>query len=80
MEPPEEKLEELFDRGHGIMERLSLRWREHTNRRTIIILVLSGAVAAYLYVTAIAPPDNFPVDTLVAVPAGQTLAETAESL
>ena len=62
------------------MERLSLRWREHTNRRTIIILVLSGAVAAYLYVTAIAPPDNFPVDTLVAVPAGQTLAETAEAL
>lgn len=80
MQPLEQFLEKIFDTGHRVLTELSFRWREHTNRRTIIILLLAGSLSAYLYIFTIRPPDTFPVDTLVAVPAGLSLQETATML
>lgn len=80
MEPPEQKLEELFDKGHGLLGRLGERWDLHANRRTVVILVVIGALAAFLYLRVIQPPDAFPLNQLVAVPQGQSLEEVARAL
>ncbi len=80
MEPPEQKLEELFDKGHGLIERLGERWDLHANRRTVIILIIIGALATFSYVEVIQPPDAFPLNQLVEVPQGQSLAEVAQTL
>jgi len=80
MEPPEQKLEEFFDKGHGLFDRLSRRWDLHANRRTVIILLLLGALATFLYVDVIQPPDSFPLNQLVEVPPGESLAEVAQTL
>ncbi len=74
MEPPEQKLEQLFEKGHALLERFSIRWRAHTNRRTILFAVVVGAIAIFSYLYLIRPPDAFPVDHLVSVPAGIPLS------
>lgn len=80
MEPSEQKLEELFDTGHRVLDRLSRRWDLHANRRTILILVLLGAIATASYVYVIQPPDSFPLDTLVTVPEGTSLTAVTQTL
>ena len=80
MEPPEQKLEELFDKGHGLLGRLGERWDLHANRRTLIILVVIGALTTFFYLRVIQPPDAFPLNQLVAVPAGQSLGEVAQAI
>ena len=80
MEPPEQKLEELFDKGHGLLGRMGERWDLHANRRTVIMLIVIGALATFFYLKIIQPPDAFPLNQLVAVPAGQSLGEVAQAL
>lgn len=80
MQSLEHWLEKAFDTGHRLLDDLSLRWREHGNRRTIVILILAGALFAYLYITIIQPPDNFPIDELVSVPAGEPLSKISTQL
>ena len=80
MEPPEQKLEELFDKGHGLLGRLGERWDLHANRRTLIILVVIGALTTFFYLRVIQPPDAFPLNQLVAVSAGQSLGEVAQAI
>ena len=80
MEPTEEKLEKLIDKGQETLEHLSERWKVHANRRTVTILVVAGVVATFLYVFAIAPPEGFPLNTLVTVSQGQSLKEVATEL
>jgi UPF0755 protein len=55
-------------------------WTEHTNRRTIIVILLCGAVAIGLYWYVIRPPDNFPIRSLVTIKHGESFAATAEDL
>ena len=73
-------LERLFDNGHRIILHLSDRWHEHTNRRTIVIILVTGFFAAMMYVHVIQPPDNFPVDKLVSVPEGSSLRNIASDM
>jgi len=80
MEPIKQRLEYVFDVGHRMLQNLSVRWREHANRRTIIILLLVGAFATYLYLFTFAPPDTFPLDQLVSVPSGESLNDVAATL
>lgn len=80
MEPPEQKLEELFDKGHGLLGRLGERWDLHANRRTVVILVVLGILATVLYVRVIQAPDAFPLNQLVAVPKGESLQDVAQGL
>lgn len=80
MPEPESFLEKIFDRGHQFIERLSGRWDVHANRRTIIILLVAGFIATSSYVYLIQPPDSFPLNELVAVPRGQSLAQVADML
>ncbi|OGG53213.1 hypothetical protein A2851_02790 [Candidatus Kaiserbacteria bacterium RIFCSPHIGHO2_01_FULL_53_29] len=80
MQSLQQLLERLFDTGHRWLTEASERWRIHTNRRTIIILAIVGSLAIYVYVAAVAPPENFPVDRLVSVESGQALKDVATNL
>ncbi|MBI2612664.1 endolytic transglycosylase MltG [Candidatus Kaiserbacteria bacterium] len=72
-------LEHFFDRGSERLAELSERWRLHTNRRTMLALVFGGTTLVTLYIGVVQPPDKFPIDTLVTIPQGATLSETAAS-
>lgn len=76
----EQFLERAFDVGHRFLDALSLRWREHTNRRTIIIIILVGALTAYAYTEFIEPPEAFPVGRLVTIDEGTPLKAVALDL
>ncbi len=80
MPESERLLEKIFERGHALLENLSDRWDLNVNRRTVIILLLAGALATFLYIDVIQPPANFPLNELVAVSGGQSLAEIADTL
>jgi len=80
MDSLRQSLERFFEEGSERLARLSQDWREHTNRRTILAAIFAGTLATTLYIAAIEPPDNFPVGTLVSVPSGASLNETAGSL
>jgi len=73
-------LRKFFRKSDAIQAELSDRWRPHSNRRTTIIFVVLGVIAITLYVFAIRPPDDFPVDELVSIPSGSTLGQAAEIL
>lgn len=74
------RLQKFFDRFHRWLARVSKRWQEHANRRTVVILALAGALFAYLYLTAIQPPENFPLNELVSVDSGESLETVATTL
>ena len=82
MEPDDVQdfLQRLFAALDRLQSKLSERWREHSNRRTIAILTLGGLliIAAYMY--AIRPPDNFPLEHLVTIPSGTSVYNTGELL
>lgn len=74
-----QSLEEFFDVAWERLSRLSEYWRTHSNRRTILTSLFAGALAVVFYVSAVEPPDSFPLNTLVNVPEGSTLSETADA-
>ncbi|HEY4513947.1 MAG TPA: endolytic transglycosylase MltG [Candidatus Paceibacterota bacterium] len=73
----EERLKRLLQKTYYIcrraIENLSFKWREHTNRRTILILIIFGSFAVFLFQYIIRPPDNFPLNELVTIEEGSTL-------
>lgn len=73
-------LTKIFAQLDRIQERLSERWREHANRRTIILILLIGLAANYTYLYKIRPPDNFPIGVLVTIPAGSSLTQISNIL
>ncbi len=73
-------LKKYFATLDGWQARLSDHWRQHTNRRTIIISLVLGAVALILYTTVIQPPENFPTDELVNIPEGATTSQVGQIL
>src|SRR5882672_4923053 len=76
----EQNLQTVFDKGNHLLAVLAERWQKHTNRRTVIILLLVGALSTGLYVYAVQPPDSFPLGTLVSVPEGESLKDIAGTL
>ncbi|MFA7310031.1 MAG: endolytic transglycosylase MltG [Candidatus Paceibacterota bacterium] len=80
MEPLGTWLERAFALSERIQAKWSLRWQEHTNRRTIIVSLVVGALLTGGYLTAIQPPENFPIGELVSVPSGDNLTQVATAL
>lgn len=72
-------LEQFFDRGSSELADMSERWRTHANRRTLLALIFGGTTLITLYIGVIQPPEQFPIDSLVTIPTGATLSETAKS-
>lgn len=75
-----EKLEAYFEAAHRYIAAASVHWREHTNRRTVIIVVVLGILFGALYLTAIEPPAAFPAGELVTVPEGQGVVAVSNTL
>lgn len=80
MNPLEKTLQKLFAFLDRIQFGMSERWREHTNRRTVLILVVVGVFAIYSYLYIIRPPDSFPLNNLVTIPEGASVRDTANIL
>ena len=59
--------------------RWSARWREHTNRRTLIVLLAVVLVGSALYWNIFSPPNNFPEGQLVTIDEGVSLQIVAQS-
>src|SRR5262245_18196932 len=74
-----EQLERFFDRAGERLARLSLDWKEHTNRRTILTSVFAGVLFTTLYIGVLDPPANFPINVLINVPQGASLSETTHT-
>lgn len=80
MSPTQRFLERAVAVYERLLAEMSLRWREHANRRTIFILIISGAAAVFLFQTAVRPPDDFPISRLVTIEEGSTLEEASADL
>ena len=80
MESLQKSLEHFFETGSHRLARISEHWQRNTNRRTILVLVFAGVIITTLYVSLIQPPRDFPLDTLITIPAGVSLSETASAL
>jgi UPF0755 protein len=80
MDPIERLLENFFAQTDRLQQYLSAQWREHTNRRTVIITIVLGALFAAAYLFAVQPPKNFPTGQLVEVPEGASLDSIAQTL
>lgn len=66
-----------LDRG---IERIRTEWNHRANMRSILIVLLIASAVVYCYTAMIAPPDDFPVRTLITVPSGSSSDQIAHSL
>lgn len=76
----EKLVQAWFDMLDLVQARLSERWREHANRRSLAIIIVLGAFSMYAYLALIQPPVQFPIGQLVSVPEGETVAQIANTL
>ena len=61
-------------------QRLAVEWREHANRRSMVLILCGGGAALTLYIGVIAPPQQFPIAQLVNVPEGASTAQVGKLL
>lgn len=80
MSPLEKFLQRFFAASQGVQDEWSKRWRAHANRRTIIVSIVAGTIATLAWIYVIQPPDNFPLETLVSVPDGESLTKISQRL
>lgn len=80
MDSFERLLEKFFAQTDQLQRYLSEEWREHTNRRTLVIAIVLGVFSASAYLFVIQPPKNFPTGQLVTVPEGASLDSIAQTL
>jgi UPF0755 protein len=73
-------LQRFFETSDELQGEMSARWRLNANTRTVVILIVLGTLLCLGYLRFIVPPPAFPIDSLVTVPEGQSLAEASETL
>ena len=86
-EKPEESTTDIFSDLAGSNEQLqkgvshmSALWQRGANKRTKIVLMIGIILGLVFYVSAVRPPADFPVNTLILVEKGQGLNTIAQSL
>ncbi len=79
-QPPGNLIERSLAYLDDLQERLSARWRENANRRTIIIILILGLLSIYTYLYLIRPPDQFPLQKIITVPSGESGKVVSEIL
>lgn len=80
MDALQKVLTKMFATLDSFEAMLSERWREHSNRRTILIIIAIGLLANYLYLYEIRPPDNFPIGQIISIPEGASVSEVGNTL
>lgn len=78
--PPGNLIERSLAYLDDLQERLSARWRENANRRTILIILVLGLLSIYTYLYLIRPPDQFPLQKIITVPSGESGKVVSEIL
>ena len=73
-------LERIFEVLAVAQRSLSVRWREHTNRRSVVILLAVGSLLLYGWLAILRPPADFPIGGLVSIPQGKSLTDIGEIL
>lgn len=76
----EKYIKKWFDTLDRVQLQLSERWRAHSNRRSLVIIIAMGCLSLYMYLALIQPPAEFPINELVSVPEGQTVKQVAATL
>ena len=69
-----------FEWMDRLQTRLSDHWRKHSNRRSIILLIVLVALISYAYLGFIRAPRSFPTGELVEVKSGQSVSQLAQEL
>jgi len=77
---PHHILEGALARLDTFEHQLSSKWRENTNRRTLVIIVILGLLSMYAYLFLIRPPDQFPLQKIITIPAGESGAQISNLL
>lgn len=75
-----QRLQRLLDDWHRYVDDAAHHWDMHANRRTLVLLIVSGSLFAYVYVSAIEPPDQFPLNTIVSIEPGTSVTAIASTL
>ncbi len=73
-------LEKTFAVASRLQEKLSEHWRRGANQRTVLLIIVIGFLLLFAYSQWFAPPQKFPIDELVSIPAGVALDEAARTL
>lgn len=73
-------LKKFFKKSDALQADLSDRWREHSNRRTTIVIAVVGVVIISFYAFVVRPPDQFPLNDLTTIPDGSTVNQAAQVL
>lgn len=73
-------LSRFFDVLASMKDAWARRWQTHANRRSLVILGVGGALLTLSYIYIVEPPEDFPIDTLVNVPSGETLTQVSDTL
>lgn len=76
----EHLVESVFFFLGAVRDHLSDEWRRGANQRTIMIALLFGFIALYIYTQHIEPPADFPLQQLIAIPEGSHLPEISDAL
>lgn len=74
------RLQKWLDAGHRLVDELAHHWDLHANRRTLVIVIVSGTLFGSAYLTAVRPPAQFPLNTLVSIDSGESLQTIATQL
>jgi UPF0755 protein len=77
---PESAVNTAFSFSDRLRDTLFRRWEKHSNRRSLIFIILFGCLTLALYLSVIRPPERFPIGELVTVESGKTLSEVAHEL
>ncbi len=80
MPPIEPEVQRVVTDLDQFQQRLSSRWRENVNKRSLVILAALGMVLLYTYLFHVRAPNDFPIGELVAVESGRSVSELAYDL
>lgn len=70
----------LIARVNHIDDTVVENWREKANRRSVLIIIAIGSIALLSHVFLLAPPAQFPIGSLIAVPEGASAKEAGALL
>lgn len=71
-------LQRVFAQKERLEENLGTRWRYHVNEKTLTIACIVGVVATLLYIGAIRPSEEFPINELITIEEGATLSSVSK--
>ncbi len=73
-------IETFLEYTNALQARLSGEWRDHSNWKSLALIIVIGTGVIYGYTTIVRPPDAFPAGNLVTVASGESLTTIGNDL